>query len=263
MSKHASRDLETPERFERGYAPTTNCPVCGTPIDGLDADARTTVEPCGHSAAGLTTQTMQRDTTSDANRLMTDGGLEQTAVVDEFVVDHAVCREDAETFVHLGLDDHFHPTGGFWFPSDIDPDDDRSGWVHCEDAVPYGNLIQYPRDDRPPRMVGHEELPDWVKDRVVEVATDGGTEQVRAVFTAYEDEADLETNDAGTITNHEELVNDGQTYREIRFLSPDTVDAFDLTTVDESHTHWCDEVAAMEPGDRLRVDELRGNDDAE
>ena len=162
MHSHTTRGLETPERLD---APMTNCPVCGTPIDGLDADARTTVEPCGHAATTLTTEMMTRDTTSDANRLMTDG----------------------------------------------------SGRTHDE--------------------------------------------QVLVVFQTYETDADIEYTENGTITNHDELVDAGQTYREIRYLSAHAVDSFDVTRVDEGHSLWCGEVAELEPGDSLRVDELRGDGD--
>jgi len=80
MMNDTLRGDKTPERFERGTERLTNCPVCGTPIDGLDADARTTVIPCGHSAAQLTTDTMNQGTTSDANRIMTDGGEDMVIV---------------------------------------------------------------------------------------------------------------------------------------------------------------------------------------
>lgn len=46
----------------RRYEQATNwkvivtCPFCGTPVDGLAADDRTTIDPCGHSAAALTTE---------------------------------------------------------------------------------------------------------------------------------------------------------------------------------------------------------------
>ncbi|MBX0348665.1 hypothetical protein EGH26_10660 [Halomicroarcula pellucida] len=36
---------------------TATCPVCGGPIEGVDADARATVSPCGHSAAETTLTT--------------------------------------------------------------------------------------------------------------------------------------------------------------------------------------------------------------
>jgi len=36
------------------------CPFCGTPVDGLAADDRTTIDPCGHSAAALTTNHLEQ-----------------------------------------------------------------------------------------------------------------------------------------------------------------------------------------------------------
>ncbi|GGN92327.1 hypothetical protein [Haloarcula pellucida] len=88
------------------------------------------------------------------------------------------------------------------------------------------------------------------------------TESVRAVFQTYEDDAELEHDREGGIMNHDELVNSGQTYREIRWFDRETVDAFDLTVLDEDHPLWCDEVEALERGDSLRVDELREGEDA-
>jgi len=87
------------------------------------------------------------------------------------------------------------------------------------------------------------------------------SEPVRAVFLTYEDDADLEYDANGHIANHDELVDAGQTYREIRWLSRDSVEEFDLTIVDSDHPLWCDGVANLERGDSLRVDELREADD--
>ncbi|RLM34087.1 MULTISPECIES: hypothetical protein [unclassified Haloarcula] len=85
---------------------------------------------------------------------------------------------------------------------------------------------------------------------------------VRAVFLTYEDDADLEYDDEGHITNHDEVVDAGQAYREIRWLDRDTVEDFEMTVVDEDHPLWCDAVANLERGDSLRVDGLREGDDA-
>lgn len=99
--------------------------------------------------------------------LVTDGGVETVEVGDEFVREHAVPREDAVTYVHVGLDTAYHPYGGYWFPSDIDPDPEMSGWVRRETELPRDEVIQYPRDNRDPRRPGGGTLPDWVKNRVV------------------------------------------------------------------------------------------------
>ena len=87
-------------------------------------------------------------------------------------------------------------------------------------------------------------------------------ETVRVVYQTYEDDADLQTDDEQRITNHDELVNTGQTYREIRWFDEATVDAFGMTVVDEDHPLWCDHVADLERGEVLRVDELREGDHA-
>lgn len=77
MQSNPLRGDKTPERSDsRTESLPVSCPVCGCLIDGLAADDRTTIEPCGHSAAGLTTTSMTTDTTSDANRVMTDGSGE-------------------------------------------------------------------------------------------------------------------------------------------------------------------------------------------
>ncbi len=94
------------------------------------------------------------------------------------------------------------------------------------------------------------------------LVTDGGEdEQVPAVFQTYEDGAEFETDESGAITNHDELVEAGQTYREIRLLSRQTVETYDVTVVDEAHSLWCDAVADLDPGESLRADELRGETD--
>ncbi|MFC6975658.1 hypothetical protein ACFQL1_14945 [Halomicroarcula sp. GCM10025709] len=95
------------------------------------------------------------------------------------------------------------------------------------------------------------------------IMTDGGTpktEPVTVVFQTYEDDADLEHDDEGQITNHDELVDAGQTYREIRVLKRHTAEKFDMEIVDEDHQLWCDAVASLEPGEALRVDDLREDD---
>ena len=79
MRQNTLRGDKTPERFESRKALTTDCPVCGTPIEGFESDARTTVEPCGHAATQLTTHMMTSTTDSDTHRVMTDGGTEQTS----------------------------------------------------------------------------------------------------------------------------------------------------------------------------------------
>lgn len=46
------------KRYEQAtkWKANVTCPFCGTPVSGLAADDRTTIDPCGHSAAALTTK---------------------------------------------------------------------------------------------------------------------------------------------------------------------------------------------------------------
>lgn len=95
--------------------------------------------------------------------------VEQVSVGDPFVRDHAVPEDEAVTFAHVGID--YHVEGGYWFPSDVQPAHAPSGWIDPDaegDILPVGELVQYPCDDRPPRMVGYDDLPGAVKDRVIE-----------------------------------------------------------------------------------------------
>jgi len=45
-------------RYEQAtkWKVNVTCPFCGTPVDGLAADDRTSIDPCGHSADALTTE---------------------------------------------------------------------------------------------------------------------------------------------------------------------------------------------------------------
>ena len=120
----------------------------------------------------------------DAQQVCTDGGMAQDLreqqIEDEFVQEHAVSVDEAESFAHLGLDDEYHPTGGYWFPTEKKWGS-ASGWVSTKYDIPHGELIQYPCDDQPPKIRGRDDLPDWVVDRRVdsdadpEIRTDGGT----------------------------------------------------------------------------------------
>lgn len=96
-------------------------------------------------------------------------GLRVQEITDEFVLEHTVPVEEAESFTHLGMDDAYHPAGGYWFPADRKWGD-RPGWVSQKYNLPHGEVIQYPCDDREPEVRGEDELPDWVVNRVI---TDG------------------------------------------------------------------------------------------
>ena len=85
-------------------------------------------------------------------------------------------------------------------------------------------------------------------------------EHVPVLFTAYEEDAELDVDYQGedpTVENHDELVNSGQTYDEIRMMSREDVEEFGLREVTPESSLWCDEVAALDPGEAVRVSELR------
>ena len=98
--------------------------------------------------------------------------IETVVVEDDFVNQNAVPVDRAESWVHLGLDDHYHPTGGYWFPTDLQNDDpEQTGIVDSPDDLPYGEILQFPRDDRLPEVTGGRDyLYDWVVNRVVDDA---------------------------------------------------------------------------------------------
>lgn len=95
-----------------------------------------------------------------------DTSLRQRDICDEFVREHAVPADDAESFVHIGVDDAFHPTGGYWFPTG-EKWGDAGGWVSSKYDIPEGDLIQYPCSDRYPEVRGQDELPEGVVNRTL------------------------------------------------------------------------------------------------
>lgn len=99
-------------------------------------------------------------------------GITQQPVTDAFVQEHAVPADDAESFCHIGLDNAYHPTGGYWFPTDLEHDPDQPGTVATLDDLPKDELVQYPCDDRPPEITGGGDLPDLVANLVLEAEAD-------------------------------------------------------------------------------------------
>ncbi|PHQ43931.1 hypothetical protein Z052_01975 [Halorubrum sp. C191] len=77
---------------------------------------------------------------------------------------------------------------------------------------------------------------------------------------AYEDEADLDIGDNGTVQNHDELVNSGQTYTEVRALTRASAVRHDLMVVEPGDSLWDDRLADLDVGDAWRAEELRGDD---
>ncbi|AJF28096.1 hypothetical protein SG26_20320 (plasmid) [Haloarcula sp. CBA1115] len=99
------------------------------------------------------------------------GGTERQDICDEFVREHAVAADDAESWVHIGVDDYYHPAGGYWFPTS-EKWGDASGWVSSKYDIPHGDIIQFPCSEREPERRGHDTLPDYVVNRTVRTATD-------------------------------------------------------------------------------------------
>jgi hypothetical protein len=101
------------------------------------------------------------------------GSIEQQDICDEYVRKHAVPADDAESWVHIGFDDEYHPDGGYWFPTG-EKWGDSSGWVPTKSDIPHGDIIQFPHSERQPERRGHDELPDYVVNRTIQPGTNGG-----------------------------------------------------------------------------------------
>jgi len=116
----------------------------------------------------------------DDQEVRADGGIKIQDICDEFVREQAVPADDAESWVHIGIDDHFHPAGGYWFPTG-ETWGDSSGWVSRKSKIPHGGIVQYPCSEKEPEVRGKDEVPNYVVNRTLstetgnEVRTDGGT----------------------------------------------------------------------------------------
>ena len=89
--------------------------------------------------------------------------------------------------------------------------------------------------------------------------TTPGAERVPVLMVAYEDSADLDINNDGanpTVENHDELIDNGQTYEEIRALKRSDAEQYDLTIVEPGDSLWREEFSDLDSGDVWRVDEL-------
>jgi hypothetical protein len=106
-------------------------------------------------------------------RTVADGGVRVQRICDEFVREHAVPADDAESWVHIGIDDHYHPAGGFWFPTG-EMWGDSSGWVSSKYDIPDGEVIQYPCSVKEPEIRGKESLPDYIVNRTMDLDRDDG-----------------------------------------------------------------------------------------
>jgi len=89
------------------------------------------------------------------------------------------------------------------------------------------------------------------------------TEYVPVHTVAYENAADVDYNpDTGRIENHDELVENGDTYDEIVMMRESQAIEHGLESeiVRPGDVLWSDDVAELGQGDSLRLDE-RGTDD--
>lgn len=84
------------------------------------------------------------------------------------------------------------------------------------------------------------------------------TELVPVHFVAYEDDAELEINndDEPTVENHDELVNNGQTYEEVRAIERESAENYELDIVERGDSLWDDRFGDLDAGDSWRLDEL-------
>ena len=84
-------------------------------------------------------------------------------------------------------------------------------------------------------------------------------ELVPVLMVAYEDDADLDVDENGepTVENHDDLVNSGQTYEEIRALQRSSAEEHGLDIVAPADPLWDDRFEHLESGDAWRVEELR------
>jgi len=82
------------------------------------------------------------------------------------------------------------------------------------------------------------------------------TEYVPVCLVAYEDDADLDVDygDEPTVENHDELVNSGQTFTEIRLLSRSDAEQYNMHIIEPGDPLWSDEVAELDQGESIMVE---------
>lgn len=77
---------------------------------------------------------------------------------------------------------------------------------------------------------------------------------------AYEDDADLEVDYSGdepVVQNHDEIVDSGGTFGEVRALKRRSAEEYDLDIIERGDPLWDDRLADLDSGESWRVDELR------
>ncbi len=83
-------------------------------------------------------------------------------------------------------------------------------------------------------------------------------ELVPVHMVAYEEDADLDIDNDGepTVENHDDLVNSGQTFEEVRALYRSSAEEHGLNVVEPGDPLWDDRFENLESGDAWRVEEL-------
>lgn len=86
------------------------------------------------------------------------------------------------------------------------------------------------------------------------------SELVPVHLVAYEDSADLDVDNTGenpTVENHDELVNGGETYQEIRALNRSDAEQYEMDIIEPGDPLWDERFADLESGDAWRLSEIR------
>lgn len=106
----------------------------------------------------------------EQKQLVTDGGYDVAIITDDFVRATAAPAQEAESWVHVEIDDPTEEASGYWFPCRLP----RSGVGDDRDAVPdpdqlaHDDVLQFPLETRQPELAGGALPPQGTKDRVVE-----------------------------------------------------------------------------------------------
>jgi len=94
---------------------------------------------------------------------------------------------------------------------------------------------------------------------MTDATTTDGSELVPVLLVAYEDDADLDVDYDGedpTVENHDDVVNNGGTYEEVRALTRKSAEEHDLSIVTPEDSLWDERFGDLDSGDAWRVEEL-------
>jgi hypothetical protein len=87
-------------------------------------------------------------------------------------------------------------------------------------------------------------------------ADDRADDAVPARMTMYSADADLRTDAAGRVANHDELVDEGKTKDVVRAVSRAAAEAGNLDVVRPGHPAWDERLRGIEHGDEWELSEL-------